>query len=312
MEISGGKLKSVVQHCIYEISTGKWKPGEKLPSVRKAEELWGVNRLTILSAYRELSEMGLVVSEDRRGYFVANQKTSEEDSDHKKQLDELFKKTLAFVRKNTDFEPAAVLKYFSSLAEKENEINPEFAFLECSVFQAQGHALEIRNKLNVAVLPLLIDEEIKNNGLNGNVRTLLTTGFHIQEVKSIGKRHNLEVVNVPIEVDPNLFESMETSFDSATIFELEEAMSRDIFNDVKALAKSIRLKEKVVKDVNGEIVRFLADNSNELILLSPRVWGRTAKKWQQDSRVHLIRFSIKKESWPAIIETMKLPFRTAY
>ncbi len=312
MEISGGKLKSVVQHCIYEISTGKWKPGEKLPSVRKAEGLWGVNRLTVLSAYRELSEMGLVVSEDRRGYFVANQKTLEEDSDHKKQLDELYKKTLKFVKKNTDFEPAAVLKYFSSLAEKENEVNPEFAFLECSIFQAQGHALEIKNKLNVAVLPLLIDEEIKNNGINGDVKTLLTTGFHIREVKAIGKKHNLQVVNVHIEVDPNLFANMESSFSSATIFELEEAMSRDIFNDVKALAKSIRLKEKVIKDVNEEIERFLADSKNEILLLSPRVWGRTAKKWQQDPRVHLIRFAIKKESWPVIIETIKLPFRTSY
>ena len=311
MEISGGKLKSVVQHCIYEISTGKWKAGEKLPSVRKAEKLWGVNRLTVLSAYRELSEMGLVVPEDRRGYFVAEQQVSEEN-DYKKQLDDLYRKTLAVVRKNTDFEPAAVFRYFTSLVEKENDTNPTCAFLECSILQAQGHASEIRNKLNVPVLPVLIDQEVKKNGIPGNVKTLLTTGFHIREVKEIGEKHKLPVLNVPIEVHPELFENIDRNFSSATIFELEEAMSRDIFNDVKALAMNAHIKERVVDNINDEIEQFLEDAEDQIILLSPRVWGKADKRWQRHPRVHLIRFSIERGSWPAIVEALKLPFRTAY
>ncbi|MEP1094999.1 MAG: winged helix-turn-helix domain-containing protein [Cyclobacteriaceae bacterium] len=312
MEIGKGKLKSVVQHCVYEISTGKWSSGEKLPSVRKAEKMWGVNRLTVLSAYRKLMEMGLVISEDRRGYFVATQTESKETIHQRDQLDQLYKKVVKLIKSNTSFEPHAVLKYFASLAEEENDLYPETAFIECSEFQAEGHAKEIKDRLNVSIQPLLLDQGIRKLELPPNIRTLLTTGFHILEVKKIGKRLDLDVVNVPIKVDTGLFENISINFNAATVFELEEAMSRDIFNDVKALTKSISLKEKIVQDVNSEIEDFLSTHSNEIILLSPRVWGRTAKKWRQNPRVHLIKFSIQENSWPIIVEAVKLPFASTY
>jgi len=312
MEIGKGKLKSVVQHCIYEISTGKWRAGEKLPSVRKAEKMWGVNRLTVLSAYRELLEMGLVISEDRRGYFVAAHAESKETKDQRDQLDDLYKKAVKLIKSSTSYESHAVLKYFASLAEKENNLHPEVAFMECSEFQAKGHAEEIRSKLNVCIQPVLLDHELQKQELPSNIRTLLTTGFHILEVKEIGKRLNLDVVNIPIKVDAGLFENISTNFNAATVFELEEAMSRDIFNDVKALTKNVPLNEKIVQDVNGEIEDFLNARPYEIILLSPRVWGQTAKKWRENPRVHLIKFSIQENSWPTIVEAVKLPFASTY
>ncbi|MEP5611804.1 MAG: winged helix-turn-helix domain-containing protein [Cyclobacteriaceae bacterium] len=311
MDIGKGKLKSVVQHCIYEISTGKWRAGEKLPSVRKAEEMWGVNRLTVLSAYRELLEMGLVTSEDRKGYFVATHTENKETKEQRDQLDNLYKKALKLIRNNTSFEPRAVLKYFASQAEKENDLHPEIAFMECSNFQAEGHAKEIKDRLNVSIQPVLLNQEIQKQEFPSSIRTLLTTGFHILEVRKIGKRLSLDVVNIPIEVDASLFENISINFDAATVFELEEEMSRDIFNDVKALT-NIPLKEKIIQDVNGEIEAFLKAHLTEIILLSPRVWGQTAKRWRENPRVHLIKFSIQENSWPTIVEAVKLPFALTY
>lgn len=53
------------------IRKGRFRPGDALPGTRALAELLGVNRNTALTAYRELSAEGWVVSEPDRGTFVA-------------------------------------------------------------------------------------------------------------------------------------------------------------------------------------------------------------------------------------------------
>lgn len=48
--------------------------GEKLPSVRKASELYSVSRTTIQNAYFALSADGYIISEPQSGYFVSYKK----------------------------------------------------------------------------------------------------------------------------------------------------------------------------------------------------------------------------------------------
>lgn len=304
MDVARGKLKGIVQHCIYEISTGKWEAGEKLPSVRKAEQLWGVNRLTVLGAYKELLEMGLVISKDRRGFFVASSQDADENKNQKDQLDRLYSKVKDIVDRDSNFDWIATLKYFERLAEMEVKESPTLGFVECSMIQAIGHADEIESKLNVHVASVLLEDDIK---IPSSMQTLFTTGFHIQEVGEIGRKRGLEVINVPIEVDQRLFASTPKEAKSATIFELEEPMSEGIYTDVKKLS-TISLRKKVVKDVDEEIAEFLASTDRELVLLSPRMWGAAKKKWRNNPRVQHIKFSIKKSAWPQIARAAKLPF----
>src|SRR5262245_59667018 len=60
-----GTVEEIVNHGLYEIATGRWTAGTRLPSVRDAERRWGVNRLTVLRAYRRLAALGPAASEPR-------------------------------------------------------------------------------------------------------------------------------------------------------------------------------------------------------------------------------------------------------
>ena len=51
--------------------------GDMLPSVNKMKEETGFARMTIVKAYNELKDRGLVESTNRRGYFVANDATEQ-------------------------------------------------------------------------------------------------------------------------------------------------------------------------------------------------------------------------------------------
>lgn len=57
-----------------EITDGQIDYGEKLPSVRKASELYNVSRTTVQNAYFALSADGYIISEPQSGYYVSYKK----------------------------------------------------------------------------------------------------------------------------------------------------------------------------------------------------------------------------------------------
>jgi GntR family transcriptional regulator len=54
----------------FDISSGRLKPGDQLPSVRELSERLGVNPNTVAKAYRDLEVMGLLYTRRGMGVFV--------------------------------------------------------------------------------------------------------------------------------------------------------------------------------------------------------------------------------------------------
>lgn len=307
MELAKGKLADIAEHCIYEIATGKWPPGMKLPSVRAGEKSWGVNRLTVLGAYRELEKIGLVVSKDRSGYYVAETEASESTEAN---LMALYARTKKLIGKHSDFNLAYTFRFFNALAISEAKAHPTHAFLECSDQQASDHANEIYQMFKVYVQPVCLDEHLQDGpNIPGSVKTLMTTGFHIKEVMELGKKLKLEVTNVPIEVDPGAFSKALESTKRAVVIELEGNMSSNITQDVKNLTENVSIEQKLVKDVEADVSKLLDEEKNQLLLLSPRVWGRASPEIKKDKRVKLIRFRISDSSWKTVSNSLRIPFR---
>lgn len=309
MDLAKSKLADIVQHCIYEIATGKWPPRLKLPSVREAEKLWGVNRLTVLSAYRELEKIGLVKSKNRSGYYVT-------ENDDNEVLDtgliELYDVVKILINKRTDFDLSYAFRYFNAMAISESRTNPVYAFLECTLQQAEDHANEIYQKLNVLVRPIcLCEDDTLIPDIPESVQTLMTTGFHIKEVRSIGKKLKKRVVNISIEVDPGIFNKIRDQINKAIVVELENNMSSNISSDIRRLMERVNVEAKLVKNIEKDILSMIADPANQLILVSPRIWGRSSPIIKKDKKVKLIRFRISDASWRVVSRALKIPFHGA-
>ena len=67
----------MVKGTILCIDEGLVKRGDALPSVNVLSQHLGFARQTIVSAYKELKERGIVTSKNRKGYFVASESTSQ-------------------------------------------------------------------------------------------------------------------------------------------------------------------------------------------------------------------------------------------
>jgi len=72
-EILEGKADSIRRAIEQAILEDRLKPGEALPTVRTLAADLGINKNTVVAAYRQLQQTGLVVTDGRRGSIVAGQ-----------------------------------------------------------------------------------------------------------------------------------------------------------------------------------------------------------------------------------------------
>lgn len=67
-----GTLQSQIQQMIAQgILSGRFQPGEKLPSTRKLAQRLGISRITVTLSYTELLSNDYLTSRGRSGYYVS-------------------------------------------------------------------------------------------------------------------------------------------------------------------------------------------------------------------------------------------------
>ena len=56
------------------VTSGEWRPGDQIPTIRELGQLYGVSRITVVQALDELSREGLLVRWQGKGVFVGHAK----------------------------------------------------------------------------------------------------------------------------------------------------------------------------------------------------------------------------------------------
>lgn len=74
------KYNEVYDYLKNEITEGQLLSGARLPSIRKASELFGVSRTTVQNAYFELAADGYIFSEPQSGYYVSYRSGGQSES----------------------------------------------------------------------------------------------------------------------------------------------------------------------------------------------------------------------------------------
>lgn len=70
--IHGGTAIEIADNVREQVERGAFAPGDPLPSVRSLADRLGVNRNTVMAAYRQLAQAGLVASHGRGGTRVSH------------------------------------------------------------------------------------------------------------------------------------------------------------------------------------------------------------------------------------------------
>lgn len=306
---SEDKAASLVTRCIYEIATGVWVAGQKLPSVRQAEAKWGLDRRVVMRAYQRLAELGLVEVLNRSGYYVVGREDLGRVSRHRHELENLYERFARLIVEDTELSPLGAFRYFAQYAEQKAQLSPEVAFAECTTAQAEGHAREVFQRLGIPCLPLSTQAIAgKRTRIPAHVRLLLVTGFHYGELKHLDG-DELQVVSVPIEVSPALARHLEDRSANIVIVEYDETEGRQIQRDVEQLDAALSTELHVASDLETALEELVGERVGAGIIaaLSPRVWGDASDRWREHPNVVPVEFSVVDDAWLRVADTIGLP-----
>lgn len=307
------RQESVYDHCLMMIGCGKWPTGMRLPSIRDAEKEWGVNRMAIQQAYKKLASQGLVISKSRSGYYVTGQENIHRISDHRIELENLYRKFSDSIKKTTGLAPLPVFRYLARLAQIRDKETPQCVFVECTQLQAEAHAGEIADRLKVSVMSMTIEEiSGKRNRIPKHVSKLLTTHFHSAQLMPLCKSGRLEVVAVPVEVSPQLAELANHSRKALILLEKEQQTARTVADDAGRILKREPLEIRITDNIHATLADMLesprpAEVPETFILVSPHEWKSIDPKWKDHPNVQLVPFRIREEAWDLIADVVGMP-----
>ena len=183
------------------ILNGELRPGSRLPTARQLAGFLRINRNTVLRAYQDLVQEGLIDCRQGRGCVVAERPAA---------APTITAPLLGIVDRALEqagemgVDPAtfATLVYARSRQRQDVPVKRRLAFVECEPTIATELARTIQDRLGVEVIPLdLCDLEPPTaaaEALLREVHVVATTFFHVQEVRRLLAKSGKEVVAVGV------------------------------------------------------------------------------------------------------------------
>ncbi|NLJ33106.1 MAG: GntR family transcriptional regulator [Firmicutes bacterium] len=195
-----GQIKKRVQ-------LGHWPPGHKLPPERELAEELGISRNTVSSAYRELELEGVLISQQGKGTFVAEQTSHWTREDKKAKLIKVL---------DLAIEEAIQLSFrldeFLLIAVKRAQEKKKFlgmvrvAFVAGTLEYCQYFVRELQPRAGISIKPLLFSQLHDNKELLSrefaDIDLVVTTFFYLHEVRQLLSHLGKPVIGIAMNIEP--------------------------------------------------------------------------------------------------------------
>lgn len=78
MEFSDTKpiFRQIIEYCYLRILSGEWEVGGRIPSTKELAVTLAVNNRTVLKAYDEMHDLGVIYQKRGLGYFISAEANS--------------------------------------------------------------------------------------------------------------------------------------------------------------------------------------------------------------------------------------------
>lgn len=177
------------------IEAGELSDGDRLPGSRMLASNLGINRNTVARAYGELRDKGHVESQRRRGMVVVGaRKARERAKARDRARTAIAEATREGVSLGLSAEEISTLAYHFGLQAERLEV--KICFVECNLERAQYFAKELSGRLGLSIKPLVLEEF--DPSVEFDVDLILTTFFHLAEVRRLARGKSAEVVAIVV------------------------------------------------------------------------------------------------------------------
>jgi DNA-binding transcriptional regulator YhcF (GntR family) len=291
----------VAETISYRIATGRLLPGERLPPVREAAVVLGVNMHTVRRAYAELAQKGLVEMRGARGTRVLGRARVGPRGVSRRKLDGFMERVLREARQQHGLTRHDLVHLLANWSPATSEAAGVVHVVECSQAQCSDHVQEIKSHWQVDARPWCLSKQGEPPP-----GPIVATYFHHNEVRRRWPHRLHEIRFVAIRPDPRLPARVRPrpapgKRSGLTLCELDEPMARNIASDLSVLfpADRYRIKPRVVQRA-GELLE--SPQSRTPVLFSPRVWGQLSSAERNDARAIKVTYVIEPEELEAVGE----------
>jgi len=265
----------------YRISSGLIQAGVRLPTLREAASLWGVNLHTVRRAYLDLQEAGLVEVTRPLGTFVApggraGTRSPAEDFVHK---------MLAEAETRFGMRPEDLARAIGTAGE---DRGPETHAVECSHTLSQSLARQIQRRWggNVHAVHLADLADVGPGQVVG-------TYFHFNEIRAalshrIQDVHFVSIAPDRAELAGILAEVRALGATNLILCERDPLMAPAVLADVTALlgTRSVSLRVEVPEDP-ATLLR-----GRTPVLFSPGSWDRLTDEHRRQPHAFLLSYRV--------------------
>jgi GntR family transcriptional regulator len=187
--------KQIVDQVEFMIEAGQINDGDRLPSSRMLASNLQVNRNTVARAYRDLRDAGYIESRRRSGMVVTGGRKARAHATARNRAREILGEAARqSVTLGLSPEEISSLAYHFSLHAEQLRVT--VAFVECNAERAGYFAKELSDRLDLPVRPLVLGKFDPAKDLG--VDLVLTTFFHLSEVRRLARPNGGEVVGIVV------------------------------------------------------------------------------------------------------------------
>lgn len=265
----------------YRISSGALAPGTRLPALREASQLWGVNLHTVRKAYLQLQEAGMVEVRGTAGAFVAPEAGLDSEEPVKAFVEEI----VAQARQRFGLSPDEVARKIGALAPRTG--TPVTHVIECSQTLADCLASQLRKRSG---------EEVQAHDLSDlsavGPGRILGTHFHYKDIRRalpdrIADLHFVSIAPARHSLEQVLERARSRGADRVVLCEQDATMAPALAADVRAaLGTGVELRVEVLDDPGSLIDQGVP------VLFSPRSWERLTESQRAHPDAVLLEFAI--------------------
>lgn len=194
------QLKDEVKRLI---EAGKWGVGKKIPTERDLAEYLNVSRNTIGTAFKELEQEGILSSTQGKGTFVSDSDIVLRKEGNKERLHRIIDVSLEEAMELGFTMDEFIAITISRVKDKRDFLSKvKIALIECNKEQLEHFTKEITMGFGIKIIPVVLseyeDDQEKLKKTLQDADILITTFFHIKEVKTLVGDTDKEIIGIAL------------------------------------------------------------------------------------------------------------------
>ncbi len=287
------------------IEAGELAPGEALIPMREASERWGVNLHTVRHAYTALARQGLVESQGSRGTRVLRpgpgaRRARTSAVRAPRALETFLDSIVQRASRTHGLSPgdlaAAIVRRFGP----RTAALPQVHVVECSAWQCECHARELRAAWRVDAHPWPLERE--GEPPEGDI---VATYFHYNDIRRRWPQRLREVRFVTIAPQARLGERLtdlarEHGALRLFVCDSDEPTAQNVASDLSLLVPEGSRPVGILLTADPAQAIERCEREGAWALLPPRMWDRLRPSQRRNPRAIEVRYALDRAELAAL------------